>query len=77
MLAVLKTGTALVFVDPRFSVSRIRQIIDVTNATHAVVAESSLAALLKRSSPELQVAQFTRLSVQGPSTDKHVKDLLP
>ncbi|KAE8863966.1 hypothetical protein PTNB29_03930 [Pyrenophora teres f. teres] len=76
MLAVLKAGAAFVPVDPRFPESRIRQIIDVTNATHAVVAESDLAVLLKRSSPELQVVQATRLSVQGPSTDKQVEDLL-
>ncbi|KAF2125961.1 HC-toxin synthetase [Dothidotthia symphoricarpi CBS 119687] len=77
MLAVLKTGAAFVPVDPRFPESRIRQIIDVTKASHAVVAEGGLAALLKGSSSELQVVQVTRLSVQGPSTDEHVENLLP
>ncbi|KAF1351551.1 hypothetical protein EJ07DRAFT_137784 [Lizonia empirigonia] len=77
MLAVLKAGAAFVPIDPRFPESRIRQIINVTNATHVVVAEGDLAALLKRSSQELQVVQVTQLSVQGPSTDKQVEDHLP
>lgn len=75
MLAVLKAGAAFVPVDPRFPESRIRQIIDITNATHAVVTEDGLAALLKKSCPELQIVQATRLNVQGPSTDKQVEDL--
>ncbi|KAL6153491.1 NRPS [Exserohilum turcicum] len=76
MLAVLKAGAAFVPVDPRFPESRIRQIIGVTKASHAVVAEDDLAALLKRASSELQVIQATRISAADPSTEGHTEDLV-
>ncbi|CAI6312177.1 unnamed protein product [Periconia digitata] len=77
MLAVLKAGAAFVPLDPRFPASRIREIIEVSKASHAVVAEDDLAVLLHESSPELQIIQATRPNAEDQNTPKHIESVAP
>lgn len=62
MLAVLKAGAAFVPVDPRFPELRVRQILQTTGVSHALVCAEDTASLMRRSDEKLQVIDVSETS---------------
>ncbi|KAI8628154.1 hypothetical protein F5Y19DRAFT_476558 [Xylariaceae sp. FL1651] len=72
MMSVLKAGAAFVPVDPRFPELRVRQIIETTQARHALVCTEDTTTLMTKSSSSLAVLDVSKTDQYLPLDQRKV-----